>query len=45
MRQIGLDTAAFEPIGFGARAPLSQGDASDEDLNRRVEFVVLRNGN
>lgn len=41
--QLGLNTAQFEPVGFGARTPLSQGDASDDDRNRRVEFVVLRN--
>ena len=41
--QLGLDTSQFEPVGFGARMPLSQGDASDDDRNRRVEFVILRN--
>lgn len=38
---LGLESAQFEPVGFGARSPLSQGDTSDEDRNRRVEFHVL----
>ncbi|SFR33208.1 OmpA family protein [Litoreibacter janthinus] len=38
----GLDTSHFEPVGFGARSPVSEGSTSDEDVNRRVEFVVLR---
>ncbi|PTX57484.1 OmpA family protein [Litoreibacter ponti] len=42
LAQIGVDTSNMEPVGFGARAPLSQGDASDEDRNRRVEFIVLK---
>lgn len=40
--QLGIETDRFEPVGFGARSPLAQGDSSDEELNRRVEFVVLR---
>lgn len=39
---LGIDTRNFEPIGFGARAPLAQGDASDDDFNRRVEFQVFK---
>lgn len=39
---LGLNTDRFEPMGFGARSPLSQGGASDSEQNRRVEFVVLR---
>lgn len=39
---LGIDTAQFEPVGFGARSPSAQGDSSDEELNRRVEFVVLQ---
>lgn len=38
---LGLNTTQFEPVGFGARSPLAQGAASDEDRNRRVEFHVL----
>lgn len=38
---LGLDAAQFEPVGFGARSPLAQGDTSDEERNRRVEFHVL----
>lgn len=38
---LGIDTTRFEPIGYGARAPFTQGDASDDELNRRVEFQVL----
>lgn len=40
---LGLDTSQFEPVGFGARTPLSEGGTTDDDRNRRVEFVVLRN--
>jgi outer membrane protein OmpA-like peptidoglycan-associated protein len=40
---LGLDASRFEAVGFGARSPLSQGDASEEDLNRRVEFMIVRN--
>ncbi len=40
---LGIDTAKFEPVGFGARAPSSQGDSSDEERNRRVEFVIFEN--
>ena len=36
----GLSTEAFEPLGFGARAPTAQGDDADDELNRRVEFRV-----
>ena len=42
LAQLGLDTTQFEPVGFGARTPLSQGGSTDDDRNRRVEFVVLR---
>lgn len=39
---LGIDTQQFEPVGYGARAPMTQGDASEEHLNRRVEFTVLK---
>ena len=39
---LGLDTSRFEPLGFGARAPLTEGDATDDALDRRVEFDVLK---
>ncbi|MFL4469773.1 hypothetical protein ACERZ8_07800 [Tateyamaria armeniaca] len=42
MRAVGIDVSRFEPIGFGARLPLAQGSAEDDDLNRRVEFDVRR---
>ncbi|SDW65033.1 OmpA family protein [Litoreibacter albidus] len=42
LAQLGLDITQFEPVGFGARTPLSQGGSTDDDRNRRVEFVVLR---
>lgn len=38
---LGIDTTKFEPVGFGARSPSAQGDSTDEELNRRVEFVVF----
>lgn len=33
--------ARFEAVGFGARLPSSQGDVSDFDQDRRVEFKVI----
>ncbi|WP_299300740.1 OmpA family protein [uncultured Litoreibacter sp.] len=42
---LGVDTSKFEPVGFGARSPSAQGDSSDEELNRRVEFVVFEEVN
>jgi len=38
----GFSTEAFEPLGFGARAPTAEGDDADDELNRRVEFQVLQ---
>jgi outer membrane protein OmpA-like peptidoglycan-associated protein len=37
---MGFDTSRMDPVGFGARLPLEQGDTSDE-LDRRVEFRVM----
>ncbi|KIN65396.1 OmpA/MotB domain protein [Sulfitobacter noctilucae] len=39
--ELGVDLAAIEAVGYGARAPVSQG--SDEDLgtDRRVDFRVM----
>lgn len=42
MSRHGIDTSGIEPVGFGARAPIAQGDATDEDQNRRVEFIILK---
>ncbi len=39
---LGIETSMFEPVGFGARSPSAQGDSSDEEMNRRVEFVVFK---
>ncbi|MFP7674334.1 OmpA family protein [Marivita sp. S0852] len=39
LRDEGYDTTNFRAVGFGSRAPLSEGDA-DEDADRRVEFNV-----
>jgi len=41
LESFGLPTQAFEPIGFGARSPVAQGDDADDEQNRRVEFQVL----
>ncbi len=38
----GVEATSLEAVGFGARAPLSQGSTSDDPINRRVEFRVLR---
>ena len=43
LAELGHDTSAFSTIGFGDRQPLTEGDADDEALNRRVEFRVLTN--
>jgi outer membrane protein OmpA-like peptidoglycan-associated protein len=42
---LGVDPAALEAIGFGARAPVAQGSDDDDDANRRVDFRVLRKRN
>lgn len=42
LEALGIETSQFEPVGFGARAPMAQGDASEDHLNRRVEFTVLK---
>jgi len=39
---LGIETSQFEPVGYGARSPMTQGDASEDHLNRRVEFTVLK---
>lgn len=38
---LGIDTSRFEPVGFGARVPASQGDSSEPDFDRRIEFMVM----
>lgn len=38
---LGVDTKRFEPIGFGARAPASEGDSTEPDYDRRIEFLVV----
>ncbi|MEM7472492.1 MAG: OmpA family protein [Pseudomonadota bacterium] len=42
LKALGIETRQFEPVGYGARAPLAQGDASEDHLNRRVAFTVLK---
>ncbi len=42
LESFGLPAQSFEPLGFGARSPVAQGDDADDELNRRVEFQVLR---
>ncbi len=39
---LGVDPAALEAVGFGARAPMAQGSDDDDAANRRVGFRVLR---
>lgn len=41
LEALGFSTDAFEPLGFGARRPIAQGDDADDELNRRVEFQVF----
>jgi len=41
LESFGLPTQAFEPLGFGARNPVAQGDDTDDEQNRRVEFEIL----
>ncbi len=42
LEAFGFSTEAFEPLGFGARSPIAQGDDADDELNRRVEFQVYK---
>ena len=42
--KLGIDVSQFETVGFGARAPLTQGSSTDEEVNRRIELRVLREG-
>lgn len=42
--KLGIDVSQFETVGFGARTPLTQGSSTDEDVNRRIELRVLREG-
>lgn len=42
MVEMGVQASALETFGYGARAPLSQGSAADDPINRRVEFRVSR---
>jgi outer membrane protein OmpA-like peptidoglycan-associated protein len=39
---LGLNTERFETAGFGARTPAEQGSDSEDPINRRVSFRVLR---
>lgn len=42
--KLGFDVTRFETVGFGARAPLTQGSSTDEEINRRVELHVIKDG-
>ncbi|WP_299685726.1 OmpA family protein [uncultured Tateyamaria sp.] len=44
MDRLGIDISQFETVGFGARAPLTQGSSTDEEINRRVELRVIKDG-
>ncbi len=39
---LGVDPAALEAVGYGARAPLAQGSDDADASDRRVDFRVLR---
>jgi len=39
---LGVNPDAVEAVGFGARAPLSQGSSEEDGVDRRVDFRVLR---
>lgn len=39
---LGVDPFAVEALGFGARAPLSQGSDEEDIADRRVDFRVMR---
>jgi outer membrane protein OmpA-like peptidoglycan-associated protein len=39
---LGVDPFAVEAMGFGARAPLSQGSDEEDGADRRVDFKVMR---
>lgn len=40
LQEQGYDIRQFQAVGFGARAPLAEGDDGDDNLNRRVEFSI-----
>ena len=40
--ELGVNPNAVEAVGFGARAPLSQGSVAEDGADRRVDFRVLR---
>lgn len=40
--ELGVDPAVVEAVGFGARAPRSQGSVDEDSADRRVDFRVLR---
>lgn len=43
LADVGLDTQAYRPIGYGTRLPAAEGDSDSEDaINRRVDFSVMR---
>ncbi|MEO0863716.1 MAG: OmpA family protein [Pseudomonadota bacterium] len=42
IESLGFETARMQPLGFGARLPVGEGDVADDELNRRVEFQVSR---
>lgn len=39
---LGVDPFAVEAVGYGARAPLSQGSDEEDGSDRRVDFKVMR---
>lgn len=39
---LGVDPFAVEAVGYGARAPLSQGSDEEDSADRRVDFRVMR---
>lgn len=39
---LGVDPFAVEAVGYGARAPLSQGSNEEDGADRRVDFKVMR---
>lgn len=42
LASLAVDVSQFEAVGFGSRAPLTEGSDAEDAINRRVELRVMR---
>ncbi|WP_299147073.1 OmpA family protein [uncultured Tateyamaria sp.] len=42
LASLDVDVSQFEAVGFGSRAPLTEGSDAEDAINRRVELRVMR---